>query len=69
MDNIKKPEPTKIEKKSERTDSELEGVPGGMRNLTIAVLRTMRYSPPQSPASLDPSPDDDFDPPVTSYSA
>jgi hypothetical protein len=69
VNNIKKPEPTKSEKKSELTDSELEGVQGGMRNLTIAVLQTMRYSPSQSTASLDPSPDDDFDPPVTSYSA
>ena len=67
--NIKKSEPTNGEKKSELTDSELEGVQGGMRNLTIAVLQTMRVQQPQSPASLDPSPDDDFDPPVRSYSA
>ena len=62
-------------KKSELTDSQLEDVQGGMMMNPAVKALTAINSPvtqaiqAQSPASLDPSPDDDFDPPVRSWSA
>jgi hypothetical protein len=62
-------------KKSELTDSQLEDVQGGMMmNPAVKALTAINSSvtqaiQAQSPASLDPSPDDDFDPPVRSWSA